>query len=354
MPSSVLQDQVPHSILFPDTPLFSLPPRVFGSTYFVHIFPHGQDKLSAKSTKCIFLGYSRLQKGYKCYSLATHRYFISADVTFFESSPFFPHPLVESDLVVDVLPIPYVAFPPSSVSIPQSTTNTTLPVNNRLVPFIGDPDVPTAVPKILVTTGPVPDSSNATVLSPADQFPIAIRKGMRSTRNPHPIYNFLSCHRLYPSYYAFVSTLSSVYVPCNVHEGLSHPGWHQTMVEEMSALHHNHTWELVSLPLGHSTVGCRRIYTVKVGLDGSDQDGIGQLKQHLFKHFQTKDLGLLRYFLSIEVPQSKSGIVISQRKYVLDILEETWMLDCRPMDSPIDPNLKLSPGQGEALTDPRR
>lgn len=40
--------------------------------------------------------------------------------------------------------------------------------------------------------------------------------------------------------------------------------------------------------------------------------------------FQTKDLGSLRYFLGIEMAQSKSSLVISQRKYALDILEETW------------------------------
>ncbi|PNX57165.1 pentatricopeptide repeat-containing protein mitochondrial-like, partial [Trifolium pratense] len=46
-----------------------------------------------------------------------------------------------------------------------------------------------------------------------------------------------------------------------------------------------------------------------------DNDGIKALKQHLFQNFQTKDLGPLRYFLGIEVAQSKSGIAISQRKY---------------------------------------
>ena len=55
----------------------------------------------------------------------------------------------------------------------------------------------------------------------------------------------------------------------------------------------------------------------------SDQDGIRKLKQHFFSHFQTKDLGKLKYFLGIEIAQSNSGIVLSQRKYVLDILEET-------------------------------
>ena len=37
MPSSVLHDQIPHSLLFPNQPLYFLPPRVFGCTCFVHI-----------------------------------------------------------------------------------------------------------------------------------------------------------------------------------------------------------------------------------------------------------------------------------------------------------------------------
>ena len=57
MPSSVLHDQIPHSILLPTQTLFYLP-RVFGCVCFVHILTPGQDKLSA--TKCVFLGYSRL------------------------------------------------------------------------------------------------------------------------------------------------------------------------------------------------------------------------------------------------------------------------------------------------------
>ena len=64
-------------------------------------------------------------------------------------------------------------------------------------------------------------------------------------------------------------------------------------------------------------------------ITGNDQDGIQKLKQHLFNHFQTKDLGKLKYFLGIEVAQSSSGVVISQKKYTLDILENTSMLDCR-------------------------
>ena len=45
---------------------------------------------------------------------------------------------------------------------------------------------------------------------------------------------------------------------------------------------------------------------------------------------------------------------MSQRKYVLDILEETGMLDRKPVDTHMDPNVKLVPGQGEPLRDPGR
>ena len=30
------------------------------------------------------------------------------------------------------------------------------------------------------------------------------------------------------------------------------------------------------------------------------------------------------------------------------------MLDCKPVDTPMDPNVKLVPGQGESLVDPGR
>ena len=91
------------------------------------------------------------------------------------------------------------------------------------------------------------------------------------------------------------------------------------------------------------------VYVDDIVITGSDHDGIQKLKQHLFSYFQTKDLGKLKYFLGIELARSNSGVVMYQRKYVLDILEEIGMLDCKPVDAPMDPNVKLVPGQGELL-----
>lgn len=58
-------------------------------------------------------------------------------------------------------------------------------------------------------------------------------------------------------------------------------------------------------------------------------DGAGEIlkpKKFLATEFEIKDLGALRYFLGMKVAQSKKGIVIFHRKYILDLLNETVCL----------------------------
>lgn len=66
-----------------------------------------------------------------------------------------------------------------------------------------------------------------------------------------------------------------------------------------------------------------------------------RLKKSLASNFEIKDLGTLRYFLGMEVARSKKGLVVSQCKFVLDLLKETRMSGCQPSDTPMDPNHKL-------------
>lgn len=65
-------------------------------------------------------------------------------------------------------------------------------------------------------------------------------------------------------------------------------------------------------------------------------------------------MGTLRYFLRILVARSKKGIVVSQRKYTLDLLEETRMSGCKPADTPIEYNLKLGENDKGTLVDTTR
>ena len=62
----------------------------------------------------------------------------------------------------------------------------------------------------------------------------------------------------------------------------------------------------------------------------------------------------LQYFLGIEIARSKRGIILSQRKYVLDILFKASLLRCRAADAPMESNVKLLPDHGEILDDPDR
>ena len=54
-----------------------------------------------------------------------------------------------------------------------------------------------------------------------------------------------------------------------------------------------------------------------------------------------KDLGLMHYFLGLEVWHIPEGIFFNQRKYVVEILKIFDMLDCKAMARPMDTKLKL-------------
>lgn len=83
------------------------------------------------------------------------------------------------------------------------------------------------------------------------------------------------------------------------------------------------------------------VYVDDIILTGDDIMEMDRLKKALTLEFEMKDLGNLRYFLGMEIARSKSGISVSQRKYVLDLLKETGMLGCKPAETPIDPNVKF-------------
>ncbi|KAL5806134.1 hypothetical protein ACOSQ4_028867 [Xanthoceras sorbifolium] len=92
MPSIVLKFKTPISVLlesYPNTKIIStIPLKVFGCSAYVHVYQQHRGKLDPRSTKCILLGYSSNQKGYKCYSPTNKRFYNSIDVTFFEQHPY--------------------------------------------------------------------------------------------------------------------------------------------------------------------------------------------------------------------------------------------------------------------------
>lgn len=76
-----------------------------------------------------------------------------------------------------------------------------------------------------------------------------------------------------------------------------------------------------------------------------------RIKAILDNAFKIKDLGSLKYFLGLEVSQSKSGITICQRKYCLDLLKETGHLASKPISTPLDPNVKVYQDSAKPFND---
>jgi hypothetical protein len=96
------------------------------------------------------------------------------------------------------------------------------------------------------------------------------------------------------------------------------------------------------------------VYVDDIVLTSNDHGEMQNLKHRLANEFEIKDLGTLKYFLGIEVARSKHGIFISQRKYILDLLKETGMLECKAIDNPVEVNVKLGECGKSPLVDKGR
>ncbi|XP_019157606.1 PREDICTED: uncharacterized protein LOC109154224 [Ipomoea nil] len=106
----------------------------------------------------------------------------------------------------------------------------------------------------------------------------------------------------------------------------------------------------------YTNVGCILliVYVDDIVITGNDVVGIEALKSFLKEKFHTKDLGVLKYFLGIEVARSRRGIFLSQRKYVLDLLDDTGLLGSKPCETPMEQGVRLVAGEGETFDSPER
>ncbi len=83
------------------------------------------------------------------------------------------------------------------------------------------------------------------------------------------------------------------------------------------------------------------LYVDELIITGSTSSIIACVKTSLQDRFAMIDLGLLHYFLGIEITQSSEGISLSQPKYALDLLSRFHMSDCKPTPTPFLSGVKL-------------
>ena len=79
---------------------------------------------------------------------------------------------------------------------------------------------------------------------------------------------------------------------------------------------------------------------------------VAQFREAMMKHFEMTDLGLITYFLGIEVVQQDHGIFISQKKYANNILQKFQMENSKPISILIVKKLKLIRGDKGRVVNP--
>ena len=71
--------------------------------------------------------------------------------------------------------------------------------------------------------------------------------------------------------------------------------------------------------------------------------------RHLQLDFAIKDLGNLNFFLGVEVLPNSIGLLLSHKRYILDLLGKTRMLEAKPLSSPIASSTNLFAFEGDPL-----
>lgn len=94
------------------------------------------------------------------------------------------------------------------------------------------------------------------------------------------------------------------------------------------------------------------VYVDDLIISGNNSAALRIFKNYLSTRFHMKDLGVLKYFLGIEVARSPTGIFLCQRKYALDIISETGLLGAKPVPFPIEQNHRLAHASGNLLSNP--
>ncbi|WVZ87161.1 hypothetical protein U9M48_033847 [Paspalum notatum var. saurae] len=329
-PLRILGMKTPHELLFGKNE-FVVPPKIFGCTCFVRDHRPSVGKLDPRAVKCIFIGYSSGQKGYKCWSPPERRLFVSMDVTFRESVPFYGEktdlsfmfefnstesnegrlqgenngvtntPTMQSSrrmeaVISGLSPRPIMEAETSELNptphednyISDKRYKGPLKVYTRKKKVVEAH--PVEQPQMLEQLEEQPqlmeaDQSNEAGGEDGDpsiNLPIALRKEVRSkagkprvrygfeddNEDKNDIANYVSYESVSSTYRAFIASLQSVSIPRDWKEAKQDLKWKEAMLEELTALEKNKTWDLVPFPVGKKVVNCKWVYTVKQNPNG--------------------------------------------------------------------------------------
>ncbi|CAL9009295.1 unnamed protein product, partial [Prunus brigantina] len=89
---------------------------------------------------------------------------------------------------------------------------------------------------------------------------------------------------------------------------------------------------------GNSDIFIVSLYVDDLMYTENNEEIIQEFQKDMMKAFEMSDLGLMHYFLGIEINQEKDGIFICQKKYTKNLLKKFKMYGCKTMATPLITN----------------
>ncbi|KAL4366882.1 hypothetical protein GQ457_05G017780 [Hibiscus cannabinus] len=299
-PTPLLLNKTPSEMLYGQPPNFDNL-RVFGCLTYASVLPKPKTKLHARAIRCMFIGFPKIMKGYRLFNIETIEVFVSRDVVF--SEYIFPfakektgfnkivYPANENNTVTETV-IRKKKVSTENGLVPPSVCD--LPVfNDSTLEVSSDFGQDNSVSVEHV------DSDKHQPLVVSSSRPGRIRKlphhlkdyevSLPKTKtSPHTIAQVLSYQNVSPKHLSYVSNVEILKEPKTYNQAILHDSWKTAMKEEIIALENNHTWDLVSLPPGKQTIGCKWVFRTKLKSDGS----LERYKARLVAKGYTQQLGI--------------------------------------------------------------
>ncbi|KAG6385530.1 hypothetical protein SASPL_154366 [Salvia splendens] len=173
-------------------------------------------------------------------------------------------------------------------------------------------------------------SSNA--LSPASNLPSG------SSSDGTPGEHFRSLRNIYRT----CNFALHVADPISFDEAVEHQIWQEAMEAELG--------QLVEKPADKNLIGLKWVFRTKI--DSFFQaSGFTRSDNEPTLYFKKQDLGLLCFFLGLDVKQSKDGIFVCQEKHATDLLRKFHMSNCEIAATPMNVNEKLQRVDGTEHAD---
>lgn len=287
LPTPVLHGKSPHEVLHKTIPNYQHL-KVFGCRCYPYLRPFQAHKLQFRSQPCVFLGYSMVQKGYKCLA-GTNRVFVSRHVVFDEGCfPFEAGSMIaNTSQSTRALPmfqhqqcaVPIMGYRSGSISLSNSAT--AVPTSEPSIPQSVTPYRGSQVSRSLVhlsSHSPFTsacqnsaDSSSSTdphscLPSSSIQVPPVNPSPMQPRSNLHPMQTRSKSGIFKPK---VLTTELAAVEPVTIEQAFTSKEWTLVAQQEYEALMKNHTWDLVPLPADRKAVGCKWLFKLKKNPDGT-------------------------------------------------------------------------------------